>query len=1012
MAISQTERDQILKIVAGLFNGAPGGAILNDLSQAVEAGVSMAQLADILANTNQFKQDIIGGKVTTAQQVSVLMNNFGLTPDGEAGSPATLAAEFFTARIEGGAGFGAIVLEAVNFLDNTTNEAFAPYSALLNNKALVAALHAESNNISGVADAQTILAGVTAAFPTTAAEAAQYLNDIGSGTNPGQAFTLTVSEDNLVGTAGDDIFNAPVVSEAGNLVQTLQDIDQLNGGEGTDTLNATLNSGAAVTPSLNSIENVNIRSVANGSGIDFSASSGVEKITVANSTGTTAIKGAGAFNNIAVNNQTSAVGVDGSTATSMNLSFNKFGTKDAQSTIDVNTGNATSATVNTTDSNVNVGTLASLNALTVAATGDNKLASASNGAIETLTVSGSGSLAFDGNLTALKTLTSTAEGAITVTGLGAGFETATTGAGDDSITVATATGVKNISTGAGNDTVTITGALTATAVVDLGEGDDTLILNSTPTAGVTLTGGEGRDTLQTTQTIFGDIAGFTDEQKAKVTGFEVLSISTALTNGSTVDLAGIAGITNFVAAAGVVAGGSANVTNLGQNATVEIAGNNTGTVGSAAVAEIFTMKITAGNVNTADSTIDFDGIQIVLANGLGDPTAIAGDFATKYNLEAGRTWDAANNLDGTITFTARTAEDRVDIVTGNFVYSDGGSPDTTAVVFDVSAPTTQGVDAVPPLDAGALVLSQETDTAADVLNLKLNNNYTENNDATSTITGLTNTITASKVETLNVESTGNASTEFLGAEGHVADGVNNTLALTNNDLVTLNVTGDQAFTFESAAGMTKLATIDASALTAGATIDASAHVSDSAALTITGSATAANDLTGGATADTIIGGEAADTITSSAGADTITLGGGNDTYVLANATDSVVNARDVITDFNANTVGQGTNGAATVAGAAAADLRNGDVIDLSAFIGGGGQPADGVNVAVFANASDATTFLANSAGGGAAGSAVNVALDSSIGALYLDINDNGIADSVITLTGVETIDAAAFVTGL
>ena len=952
----------------------------------------------------------IGGKVTTAQQVSVLMNNFGLTPDGEAGSPATLAAEFFTARIEGGAGFGAIVLEAVNFLDNTTNEAFAPYSALLNNKALVAALHAESNNISGVADAQTILAGVTAAFPTTAAEAAQYLNDIGSGTNPGQAFTLTVSEDNLVGTAGDDIFNAPVVSEAGNLVQTLQDIDQLNGGEGTDTLNATLNTVGVVTPSLNSIENVNIRSVNNGTGIDFSASNGVEKITVANSTGSTAIAGAGAFNNIAVNNQTAEVNVTGSTATSMNLSFNKFGTKDAQSTINVNSGSATSATVNTTDSNVNVGTLASLNALTVAAAGDNKLASASNGAIETLTVSGSGSLVFDGNLTALKTLTSTAEGAITVTGLGAGFETATTGAGDDSITVATATGVKNISTGAGNDTVTITGALTATAVVDLGEGDDTLILNSTPTAGVTLTGGEGRDTLQTTQTIFGDIAGFTDEQKAKVTGFEVLSISTALTNGSTVDLAGIAGITNFVAAAGVVAGGSANVTNLGQNATVEIAGNNTGSAGVAAVNAVYTFDLTGAILDTTD-TLSIGGALAYTALGDGDgPAEIAAGIDSSTVIIGGVTYDIDATDPTAVTLTAQTADDtNADItITVGDVSMNGTA---TAPTAPTQGPSTDGVVAVGAVAAGALVLSQETDTAADVLNLKLNNNYTENNDATSTITGLTHTITASKVETLSVESTGKASTKFLGAEGHVADGVNNTLALTNNDLVTLNVTGNQAFTFTSAAGMTKLATIDASALTAGATIDASAHASDSAALTITGSATAANNLRGGATVDTIIGGEAADTITSSAGADTITLGGGNDTYVLAHATDSVVNARDVITDFNANTVGQGANGAATVAGAAAANLRNGDVIDLSAFIGGLDQPADGVNVAVFANASDATTFLANSALG-AAGSAVNVALDSSTGALYLDINDNGIADSVITLTGVETIDAAAFVTGL
>lgn len=752
------------------------------------------------------------------------------------------------------------------------------------------------NGNDDAAAARTILAAVTSNPSTVLNESGvvaalqEKIADAGDaigGVTSGQTFTLTTGEDSgaaFTGTAGNDTFDAPVLNVSGTLTQTLQAVDALNGGAGADTLSATINSGTTITPSLTAIENVNIRSVNANSGIDFSASTGVEKITVANSTATSAIAGAGAFNNIAVNNQTAGVTVTGSTATSLNLSFDKFGTKDAQSTIGVNTGTATAATVTATDSNVNIGTLASLKSLTVATTGTNKLASASNGAIETLTVSGTGSFEFDGNLTALKTLTSTAAGAIKATGLGAAFETATTGAGNDDLTVATATGVKNISTGAGDDKVTITGVLGATAVVDLGAGDDTLTLNTAPTAGVTLTAGEGRDTLQTSQTIYGDIVGFTDAQKAKITGFEVLSISTALTNGSTVNVGAISGITNFVAAAGVVGDGTATVTNLGAGATVEIAGDNT---------------------------------------------------------------------------------------------------------------------AAPPVAVGALVLSQATDTATDVLNLKLNNNYTENNNGASTITALTHTVTASKVETLNVESTGKASEEFKGDPGTKADGVNNTLTLTNNDLVTLNVTGDQAFTFTSAAGMTKLATIDASALTAGATISAAAHAADSAALTIKGSATAANSLTGGATADTIIGGAAADTITSSAKADTITLGGGNDTYVLASAAHSVVNARDIITDFNANTVGQGANGAATVAGAVAAVAdRNGDVIDLSVF-----TPTE-VNVAVFQNAADALTFLQNSAGGTAQ---VNVALDAATGALYIDGTDNGIADSVITLTGVTTIDAAAFV---
>jgi len=789
-------------------------------------------------------------------------------------------------------------------------------------------------------------------------------------------------------------------------------VDALNGGAGTDTLNATINSGATITPSLTSIENVNIRSVNNASGVDFSASTGVEKITVANSTGSAVIAGAGAFNNIAVNNQTAGVTVTDSTATSLNLSFDKFGTKDAQSTIGVNTGTATAATVTATDSNVNIDTLASLKSLTVATTGTNKLASASNGAIETLTVSGSGSFEFDGNLTALKTLTSTAAGAIKATGLGAAFETATTGAGNDDLTVATATGVKNISTGAGNDKVTITGALGATAVVDLGAGDDTLILNTAPTAGVTLMAGEGRDTLQTSQTIYGNIVGFTDAQKAKITGFEVLSISTALTNGSTVNVGAISGITNFVAAAGVVAGGSANVTNLGAAATVEIAGNNTYV---APVKAVYTLDLAGAATGDGADVVSIDGVSAYTATGAQNDIEIAAGIVASgtITLSDGVTYDITAGATATeVVLTAQTAVNTTRSITVAIAddAAEGGITQPTVAAF---VPSTDGVTTAA---VGALVLSQATDTATDVLNLKLNNNYTENNDDTSTITALTHTVTASKVETLNVESTGKASTAFLGNTGTKADGVNNTLSLTNNDLVTLNVTGDQAFTFTSAAGMTKLATIDASALTAGATISAAAHAADSAALTIKGSATAANSLTGGATADTIVGGAKADVITGGAGADVLTGGAGNDKFVIAVATDSTLAKMDTITDFSANTFGQGTNGAADEKGAKVADAAKwtGDVIDVSAIIATA-KDTDGttaitkLDVFVASNAADALTFIQNVGNAANNDGQTGFALDSSSGKLYLDFNSDGVVDSVIGLTGVTTITEAAFV---
>jgi hypothetical protein len=91
---------------------------------------------------------------------------------------------------------------------------------------------------------------------------------------------------------------------------------------------------------------------------------------------------------------------------------------------------------------------------------------------------------------------------------------------------------------------------------------------------------------------------------------------------------------------------------------------------------------------------------------------------------------------------------------------------------------------------GGLSIGTKTDGTADVVNLIIKGDFTGDNDTSAeNVAGgsVTATITATtKVETLNVTSTGND----LGAPstpvaGYKADYVTNTLALTDNALVTL-----------------------------------------------------------------------------------------------------------------------------------------------------------------------------------------------------------------------------------
>jgi Ca2+-binding RTX toxin-like protein len=167
-------------------------------------------------------------------------------------------------------------------------------------------------------------------------------------------------------------------------------------------------------------------------------------------------------------------------------------------------------------------------------------------------------------------------------------------------------------------------------------------------------------------------------------------------------------------------------------------------------------------------------------------------------------------------------------------------------------------------------------------------------------------------------------------------------------------------------------------------------------------------ITGAAGDDVLTGGTGDDLLTGAAGADVLTGGAGNDIFDYNASSNSTLINLDVIADFFANTVGNGTAGAADDSGATttAAD-RNGDVIDISGI-----GAFTKIDVSVQSNASDAQTFLQNLAVASVADAGnlfVGAALDASSGRLYLDFDEDGTVDSVIELTGVTTIDEAAFI---
>lgn len=896
MAISVEARTEIIALVVGMFGAAPGASVLSSLVASAEAGQTTAEIAANLANTAEFKS-IYPTFLTNGEYATKVVANLL----GEATAPAQAeAVVVLTAALNGGMSRSVAMTEAIKFVANTasTDTAFGTSAVAFDNKVEVATYYSVEKQLSGssLADLQAVVSNVTSSPATVVTAKAAADGDAAVGTT----FALTVNQDTLAGTGADDIFNANAVNVGGTLTDSLQSVDQVSGGNGNDTLNVTINGAAAITPTLNSIENVNVRATNAAAELDLASATGTEKVTVANSTTAANVQSVGAAA-LGVSNQTAAVTFGGSTSTALALNFDKVGTATTDIAVDLGTtvGNkATSFVISAKDAHVTFTEAqagVATTAASIAATGANEItfAGADLATLKTVTLTGAGSVDLTGGALAAVTTLTAGDGGVkaNVTTATAASVTATTGGGADTLTLIGAA-VKAVSTGAGKDSVTAsTSAIAATATVDLGAGDDTLTLGAAFVTGATLTGGDGADTIAMAVADYGTISAYTTTNLAKITGFETLSITgAALANASTVDLSKITGLTS-AQILGVANGGAASITNVGANSSVVIKGNM-----------------------------------------------------------------AAAAADGALTVSLKDA-------TGT----------------------------------------------ADVINVTVNQTITQNADAVvDTTTSAITSITLTGIETVNVTSTGTLSTTV--AAGAATDVAVNGLAIVNNDLVTLNVSGDQKFTFTSTAGMTKLATVNLADSTSGGTVTLT---NGTIAATVTGSAKA-DTIVGTSKADTISGGEGADTITGAAGADTLSGGAGNDTFVYANVAHSTLVTLDTISDFTANTYGNGTSGAAGTGATATASLRTGDVIKLDITAMGFGNAAaalvDGAVVSVQSSAADAQTFLQNLGADATAAldNAVGIAFDSSTGRLYIDVDSNGTVDSVIQLTGVTTITAAAF----
>lgn len=599
--------------------------------------------------------------------------------------------------------------------------------------------------------------------------------------NPGKEFALTTKVDTVAGTDADDTISG--VASSLSSEGTLNAGDQIDGGEGLDTLKVDMKgnfTGFTGDGKMVNVENVELT---NSGSIDrtFSAK-GVDGATTYTIKGTTNTVNLSDLAAAGITVDLEGVQKDTSIA---------FTTKAVEGTADALTlglngvGAVKSGTA--TDNTYVTATAAGIETLTVAATGANYVDLKGVSSAKSIVANGAGSLDVKDVAASVTSFDASAmTGALTANLAASGELTSVKG-------------------GAGDDTITVS-KLAANAVLEGGAGKDTLVLD-------TVTG-----TLQPTMSGFENVkvsGGNVTLSGKNVQDFTALEV----TNGAVVTLANVDASEFAVTASGTTAGSVtlSSPTKLTYNTTASAAKT------AAKTADAVSTSITASEATSATINVgaytDTTGATITLSKATEVTLNVASGLGTDGKTEV-------TTFAGTID--AAKAQSLVVKADGNLGASTFNAGEATSVTVNAANGSTGVVD----INAAKATLVELTAGAAmNITGSELSG--AESVTLTQNKGALTGGVALSKVNTLTVSGAGTDSAITVGALGSSsqdygitvnASGLKGGLtfgaAATNGD-VNLNlsdVTGDVVGGTIGAANVTvhaaKLGTTELGAITA------------------------------------------------------------------------------------------------------------------------------------------------------------------------------------------------------
>ncbi len=257
---TQEQKEQLLQLGAGMFSMALGKDNLDILENLFDGGMSINEMANILATSSVFTSqfDLEEGMMTNDQKAEVLASHYGLTNETinlNVLSEFNAVKNFFKQVLDDGLNLGEVIVVANNALTNdaSVKAALPMAAAYLANATEVASYYSIDKALSGdMAQLKEALANVDSS-DASVTKAKSDIDDFGSSS---KTFYLTDEQDMLTGTSGDDVFVA-----RGN--SSLDNADIIDGGLGVDTVEVMLDRGeTAESPLLKAIEILKVQAQA------------------------------------------------------------------------------------------------------------------------------------------------------------------------------------------------------------------------------------------------------------------------------------------------------------------------------------------------------------------------------------------------------------------------------------------------------------------------------------------------------------------------------------------------------------------------------------------------------------------------------------------------------------------------------------------------------------------------------------------------------------------------------